>query len=214
MESLTTAISMKLRARMLEGYYNCCERDRGRRSLQCRTAPPHAGAYGRRALRRLRMLWPTRRPRLVLEIDAGERLPVGVADMKHRRSSFGSGSSTDQRGGKRCAIVTAFAVAQHAARLARFVDARGGERASTMRGTLLVKQKDALPPGNSPTPEWAANGTIHSLSALAPVSIIASADHAPPMKPAGHHYCRNSRGLARWPMEGGGFGLIGDLLVV
>ena len=56
-----------------------------------------------------------RRPRRVLEIDVGERLPVGVADMKHCRSSLGSGSSTDQGGGKRCAIVTAFAVAQHAA---------------------------------------------------------------------------------------------------
>jgi hypothetical protein len=115
-----------------------------------------------------------RRPRLVLEIDVGERLPVGVADMKHCRSSLGSGSSTDQRGGKRCAIVTAFAVAQHAAQaFARFVDARGGESGLQRCGvfrTLLVKQKDAaLPPGNSPTPEWAANGTIHSLSALAPV---------------------------------------------
>jgi hypothetical protein len=88
-----------------------------------------------------------RRPRLVLEIDVGERLPVGVADMKHCRSSLGSGSSTDQGGGKRCAIVTAFAVAQHAAQaFARFVDARGGESGLQRCGvfrTLLVKQKDA-----------------------------------------------------------------------
>ena len=55
----------------------------------------------------------------------------------------------------------------------KFVDARGGESGLQRCGvfrTLLVKQKDAaLPPGNSPTPEWAANGTIYSLSALAPV---------------------------------------------
>jgi hypothetical protein len=46
------------------------------------------------SLKALDPKWPIR------EADAGQRLPVGVADDEQRRPSFGSGSSTDQGGSR------------------------------------------------------------------------------------------------------------------
>ena len=102
----------------------------------------------------------------------------------NRSPSHTIGARRTRGGGKRCAIVTAFAVAQHAAQaFARFVDARGGESGLQRCGvfrTLLVKQKDAaLPPGNSPTPEWRRMELSTAYLHWLPFSIIASADHAP-----------------------------------
>jgi len=82
---------------MLEAYYNCCERDRGRRvTVQNRSAARGClrsssrfddfECYGR-----------SRAPsRLLLEIDVGKRLPVLVAD-----GEAGVSFSAVQSGGKR-----------------------------------------------------------------------------------------------------------------
>jgi hypothetical protein len=50
--------------------------------------------------RSVAMLTTIRLASRVTSLDA-QRLPVGIAEMKHCRSSFGSRSSTDQDGGKR-----------------------------------------------------------------------------------------------------------------
>jgi hypothetical protein len=97
-------------------------------------------------------------------------------------------------------------------------EARVGFNDAGFLRTLLVKQKDAaLPPGNSPTPEWAANGTIHT--------VICIGSRFPLSRAQIMHLSNESLlviiivgivagWLAGRVMEGGGFGLIGDLLVL